>query len=297
LYPSKRAAWAAFLRHDDDVLHEVPPDVLATLARDPTIRVHRVKPIQFYTLLFQHRHPLLRDPRVRRALNIAIDREALVQRLFPDYAQQLDYVRLTTAPFSPEYWAVKGTGTPWPYDPAAARGLLAEAAQGRTDPIELRCLIVGQDELLSNMAALIETQLQRVHVRLRLEPVPLETFAARMTAGDFDLALTPMSMLSTSLWPYAMWASDQPDPMLRSGYSAADTALDALYHAPTPDAERAAAREVMDTMRRDPPAAFLMLAPITRAVHTNWIPNDAQRGFRLFMYRWTLKGFTPCGGS
>jgi peptide/nickel transport system substrate-binding protein len=295
LYPTNRAAWAAFLRHDADLLYDVPPDALASLAKDPDVRIDRRRPRQVYTLLFQHQHPLLRDVRVRQALNLAIDRDALVRRLFPDFAQLPEYTRLATAPFSPDYWAVKGAGSPWPYDPAAARTLLAQATAGRAGPIELTCLVPGPDELISNVAAVVETQLQRVHVRLRLETVPIDTFRARVGSGNFELAITPLTTGATTLYPHAFWHSQTP--IVRSGYHAADRELDAVYHAETPEAEQAAARDVIEIMRRDPPAAFLMPSPNVGAIHSKWIVPDERADFRPFLYRWTLEGFTPCGAS
>ncbi len=295
LYPSARAAWAAFLRHDADYLVDPPPDVLTSLAQDPGIHVHHFNPWQFYLLNFQVAHPALADVRVRQALNLAIDREALVQRLFADYAQQPEYTRLTTAPFAPGYWAAQDAAPAWPYDPAAARALLATARKGHHEPLELHCIVVGQVQVLSDIGAALEAQLERVHVRLRLEALPVAEYMQRVFSGDFELALSPMTMgYGGALWPYAVWRSRDDHPLLGSGYTATDAALDALYYATTPEAERQAAQEVVKTMRRNPPAAFLMPKPMVTASHAEWLIETSPVSTHDFADQWALKGFTPC---
>jgi ABC-type transport system substrate-binding protein len=298
LYPSARAAWAAFLRNEADFLYDVPPAAIPFLAQNPVIRVYRLQPWQLYVLGFQVQSPLLRDVRVRQALNLALDREALVRGVFPDYANMPEYGKLATAPFSPGYWAVQDAGPPWPYDPAAARALLAAANHGRTEPIEITCLTTNQFQPAADIAANLESQLQRVHVRLRIVPLPWQELYARLEKGDFETFVLPMTVSSGgSYWPHFFWSSGVPRSPLRSGYTSADTALDALYHAPSPEAERAAAHAVVETMRRDPPAVFLMPSPFVVAVQRDWVVPEDAVDIRRSLHQWTLKGFTPCGPS
>src|SRR5690606_27502548 len=61
-----------------------------------------------------------RDPRVRRALTLAIDRPAIIEALMYGFAQ-------SAAGMIPPYSPVAPDITPLPYDPEAARQLLAEA--------------------------------------------------------------------------------------------------------------------------------------------------------------------------
>jgi peptide/nickel transport system substrate-binding protein len=65
--------------------------------------------------------PPLDDARVRRALNLAIDREALLGTLLPEQS------RLATTLFPPATSGFNPDLKPHPYDPARARALLAEA--------------------------------------------------------------------------------------------------------------------------------------------------------------------------
>jgi peptide/nickel transport system substrate-binding protein len=80
-YDTARAAVAALLRDDVDVLYEVPPESRALLIGEEGVRVFpNVKPY-VVTLGFNHKHPVLRKRDVRLAMNIAIDRRVLVAQV------------------------------------------------------------------------------------------------------------------------------------------------------------------------------------------------------------------------
>jgi peptide/nickel transport system substrate-binding protein len=296
-YHSPRAAWAALLRNEADFLYEVPPAAVPLLARNPDIRMYPGRSQYIFTLGFQIHSPRLRDVRVRQALNLAIDRDALVRRVFADYEQLAGNAKPAAGPFSQDYWAAEDAGPMWPYDPAAARALLSAATHGGTKPLELVCLTSGDFPLFADLAAVLAVQLERVHVRLRLEPLPLQAFDARMGSGDFDLFAIPMRAGLSGLWPYIFWHSGSPQQLLKSGYASADADLDALATAATPEAERAAVRAVVETMHRDPPAAFVLPMPLVRAVRSTWQVPDDTPDIRYSLPRWTLKASTPCSGS
>jgi len=66
-------------------------------------------------------HPLLTDPRVRRAIAMAIDRKTIVDRLFAGKVPVADsFITAGEFGYDPKLGA-------WPFDPAGARALLAEA--------------------------------------------------------------------------------------------------------------------------------------------------------------------------
>jgi peptide/nickel transport system substrate-binding protein len=285
-FPSPRAAWAAFLRDEADMFYDVPPDALPLLAENADVQLFDTGPRYVFTIGFQQRHSLLRDPRVRQALNLAIDREAIVRRFFGTYGKAGD------GPFSSAYWAAQGAGTAWRYDPAAARALLKEATGGRTKPIELECITTNQFPAFADITAAIEGQLERVHVRLRIVALPMAELSQRLGTGDFELFTSPTLTGYGILGPYLFWHSGQALPA--GNYSAADAALDALRGAGSDDALRAGVREVLDVMHRDPPAAFVMALPSLRAVSRKWrVPPDEPDIRRTIGY-WTRAEAAPC---
>jgi ABC-type transport system substrate-binding protein len=298
-YPDPRASWAAFLRNEADFLYEVPTTAVGLLARNPNIRLYANNPGAVMAMGFQLRSPLLRDVRVRQAINLAIDRNELVQRVFGGYPPQIkSQIRPVIGPFAPSYWALENIGSStWRYDPVNARALLQAALPGRKDPIELRCLTTNQFPLPADITALLEAQLARVHIRLRLEALAVEPLERRFAAGDYDVFVSPMNAGRGGLWPYTFWHGGAENTLNRSGYTGADAQLDALYTAATPEAERAAVHDVLDAMYRDPPAAFLLPIPTIRAVRTRWHVPEDQLDIRASLSRWTIDPTAPCGAS
>jgi peptide/nickel transport system substrate-binding protein len=65
-----------------DFITDVPPDQFAAIERNARTRIEGGWITNHRLLVFDHNHPQLRDPRIRRALTHAIDREAIVQGLF-----------------------------------------------------------------------------------------------------------------------------------------------------------------------------------------------------------------------
>ena len=57
---------------------------------------------------------------LRRAMTLAIDREALVQDLLYGYG------RVSNGPLPSSWWGAERDRRPWPFDPDQARGLLAD---------------------------------------------------------------------------------------------------------------------------------------------------------------------------
>ena len=81
-YPSVRNAWADMLRDKVDMLYEVSFDALDSLRDAQHVSIFSfTRPYQFLVVL-NERSPKLRSPAVRRALNLAIDRSAVVRDAF-----------------------------------------------------------------------------------------------------------------------------------------------------------------------------------------------------------------------
>jgi len=66
----------------------------------------------------------LSDPRVRRALNLAVDRERMISQVLGGRAKPLN------GPFSDRHFGCDPRLAPYPYDPEQARSLLQEAGVG-----------------------------------------------------------------------------------------------------------------------------------------------------------------------
>ncbi|HSW51050.1 MAG TPA: peptide-binding protein [Bryobacteraceae bacterium] len=93
----------------------------------PHLAVHTFPALRFEYFGWNERLPLFDDDRVRNALGLALDREAMAVAAYEGFAVP------ATGPFPPVSWAVDPAVEPLGYDPERAKQLLAEAGWRDTD--------------------------------------------------------------------------------------------------------------------------------------------------------------------
>jgi peptide/nickel transport system substrate-binding protein len=132
--PQLAARIAALQSGDVDLITELSPDQIPEIAKHAGLEVVG-GPIQnLRVLCYDKTNPVLADPRVRRALSVAIDRELIVQALYGGRTRPAaTYMHPGFGPL----FAASRKGTP--YDPALAKALLRDAGY-RGDKIPYRIL-------------------------------------------------------------------------------------------------------------------------------------------------------------
>jgi peptide/nickel transport system substrate-binding protein len=171
----------------DFVQSAIDPDTVDWLARvAPNVTVTRVPSSNVQYMGLNLRHPALRDPRVRRALSSAIDRNAIVRTVLNDQARAAD----TLLP--PEHWAHTRPRRTTTYSPDVARTLLDAA--GLLDPDgdgPVARIVLSYktttDDLSRRIAETIASQLLVVGIRLEIRSYDWGTFFADVQRGDFHL--------------------------------------------------------------------------------------------------------------
>ena len=121
----------------------------------------------------------LGDVRVRRALNLAVDRETIVKTLLQGYGKP------TGQPFIPGWLGYDPEVKPFPYDPAQARKLLAES--GNPSGFEVTWNIsTGVFLADREIAEAASAMLGQVGVRVRLVPTERAKIQKDLQAATFD---------------------------------------------------------------------------------------------------------------
>jgi peptide/nickel transport system substrate-binding protein len=286
-YPTQRKAWAGMMRGDIDMLHEVSRDAVEFVEAETSVNTYSFPRPYYIPLAFNVRRPVLRDARVRQAINIAVDRSALVREGLRGRGTTSD------GPVHPQNWAYAPPEHPFAYDPAEARRLLDEAgylARRSSDaavPIrfQFRCLVFAEDQRFDRIALLVQKQLADVGIDMQLEPVPLEMLGKRAAAGDFDAFIMEMAGRSLSR-VYEFWRS-RDGAFLNSGYMTADTVLDRIRAASSDDEVRAGVRELGRVFRGDPPAAFLVWQEQSRSVVAKFdVVPEEKRDILTNLWMW-----------
>ena len=234
---------------------------------------------------------MLKDPEVRRAINEAIDRDALVRDGMAGRGRPAD------GPISPQNWVYSAPTAPLVFNPADARIRIEKIAarlgsktrMAGSTKLAFKCLVFAQDPRFERLAALVQKQLADVGIDMRLEPVPQKELVKRAMSGDFDAYLFEMAGRSMN-WVYEFWRYHDGG-MNNTGYRSADAILDRIRAALTEEEVREGAVELQRVMHDDPPAAFLVWQEQTRAVSTKFdVAAEPNRDILTNLWQWRLAG-------
>lgn len=135
-----------------------------------------------YTLLGMNvdREPF-NDPRVRQAINYAIDREEIVEAVHFGNG-------VPGGPLSPALvdWAVPVSDFAcYEHDPEQARALMAEA--GFPDSVDFEILTFGTMQVVLDTAQVLQAQLERAGFSVNVNVAEFGTFVQDWTNGNFDV--------------------------------------------------------------------------------------------------------------
>jgi peptide/nickel transport system substrate-binding protein len=121
MLPEPSSRIAALLSGEVQVIQEVPPDLVDRLKASPNVQVKTAEGTRSYEIEFNVKAEPFTDPRVRQAVNYAINWDPILRDIYHGYGR-----RLATA-FLPSGFGYDASLKPYPYDPAKARELLKQA--------------------------------------------------------------------------------------------------------------------------------------------------------------------------
>lgn len=171
--PEPTTLMAELLRGNLDYYIAPTADQAQEIDASPAARILSFPDRQFLMVGWNERRELFKDARVRRALTMAIDRQAIVQSVRRGYGE----LGNTTIP--PMFWNHDaGAGAGLKYDTAGAKRLLAEAgwqdrnrdgilenAQGR--PFSFTLITNQGNREREDISVIVQSQLRRVGIDVR----------------------------------------------------------------------------------------------------------------------------------
>ena len=249
----------------DFVIGRPPVSMVRQLLRTPGVRVSTSPSDGRSYLAFNLRRPPFNDPDLRRAVNLALDRRAIVDRGVSGYG--MPAVGFYTPAVA---WAYNGNARVPPQDVAAARRLVAAAAPVR--PIAFAFAAPPGAEP-TPIVAVIAEQLQAIGFRVEPTAIPPVDYLQTLTKGDsFDLVV--------------LGGSQGPDPdTMTSRFSTGGTLQIMGYSNPELDAVLARGGTLSDPVSRAAAyfraqeilAADLPIAPLFETIRFG-VYRDGLRG-------------------
>jgi len=171
--------------------YPMPPEAVAALRTKPSLEVTATPSIVLRYMSMNVQHKPFDNPKVRQAINYAIDRNALVKVAFNGFAVPADGI----VPQGVQYATRQ---TPWPYNPGIARELLKQA--GYPNGFESTLWSAFNDTTSQKAIQFIQQQLAQVGIKVQVQALESGQRVERVENAP-DPATAPVRMF------YVGWSS------------------------------------------------------------------------------------------
>jgi peptide/nickel transport system substrate-binding protein len=195
----------------DLLQNTVRMDLIEEVRGRPRVQIASRRSVILTYLMMNNADPVLRDPRVRRAIALAIDRPSIIAAKYGGHAQ------LATGLLPELHWAYAGDVPRYDHDPRRARALLDEAGYRDPDgagPRPRMTLVykTSSDAFRVAVARVLAAQLAEVGIDVDVRSFEFATFFADVKKGSYQLASMQSAELSEPDYYYFYFHSSRiPD--------------------------------------------------------------------------------------
>ncbi len=172
-----------------DLVSNIPPHEVARLKSNPRLQVQPVQGLRPIFLVLSPAYKPLDNPKVRRAITQAIDREGLIKHILEGNAYPLSGL------LSPQVFGYDPGAKAYPYDPEKAKQLLKEAGFGSGFELEYYSP-TGRYPKDLEIAQVIVEQLSRVGIKAILKTPEWSIFNTDYKNGKYPMYLTGRGSLT-----------------------------------------------------------------------------------------------------
>ena len=193
--PDASVRWAKLQKGECHVMPYPNPADLDAIRKDPKVQVLEQPGLNVGYLAYNTTKKPFDDVRVRKAVNMAIDKQAIIKAVY------LSAGVAATNPIPPSMWSYNKAIKDDPYDPAAAKKLLAEAGYPNGFSTDLWAMPVQRpyNPNAKRIAELMQADLDKVGIKAEIKSFEWGEYRKRMQAGEHQ-----MGMLG--------WTGDNGDP-------------------------------------------------------------------------------------
>jgi len=213
---------------------------------------------------YNQKNPIFRSKRVRQALTMLIDRERIRREVL------LGLAEIAVGPFFPGSRYADPAIRPWPFDPAAAKRLLAEEGwrdldgdgvlekEGRR--FSFTMLQVANHPTQEKIFPIIRESLAAAGIEMKIQTIEWSVYLQRLESRDYDACSLAWAS-SFDPDPYQVWHSSSiaPPGSNHIGYRNAelDRLIEEMRGTFDLDARAALARRIGAILHEEQPYTFL----------------------------------------
>ncbi len=171
-----------------DLIDVLFPNDLSRINKNPNLMINSIYGMNVCYVAFNITHKPLDNVKVRKALNLGVDKLRLTRMFyFGGYGVPTDRV------LSPAFWGFSAMPTPGNFQPARAKQILSEEGFAEGLNLKFVCIPMPRPYLPDNIgvAEEIKKQLANIGVNIQVSfPADWTEFQSILHKGDFDLALS-----------------------------------------------------------------------------------------------------------
>jgi len=228
------------------VSNPITPAVLPWLAKQENIEIRKKTGTNLSYIGFNMNDPVLADPKVRKAIAHAIDRDAVITHLLRGLGHKAESLLSPINPFFTEILSLS-------YDPELSKKLLDEAGYSAPSNGEARLTLTYKTSKNPTRKTIVEVfgeQLRKVGINLEIKSFEWGTFFADVKSGNFQMySLTWVGTVDPDIY-YYIFHSDSlpPDGANRGRY--VNPELDALLEAGRTETNFQKRKTIYDEVQR-----------------------------------------------
>ena len=182
--PDASVRWAKLQKDECHVMPYPNPADLPAMRKDPNVTVLEQPGLNIGYLAYNTTKKPFTDVRVRKAINMAINKKAIVDAVF------LGTGIAAINPIPPTMWSYNKSIKDDPYDPAAAKKLLAEAGFPDGFDTDLWAMPVQRpyNPNAKRIAELMQADLAKIGVKAKIVTYEWGEYRKRAQAGEHQMA-------------------------------------------------------------------------------------------------------------
>ena len=182
--PDASVRWAKLQKNECQVMPYPNPADLDAMRKDPNVTVLEQPGLNIGYLAYNTTKKPFTDVRVRKAVNMAINKKAIIDAVF------LSTGVAAINPIPPTMWSYNKSIKDDPYDPAAAKKLLAEAGYPNGFETDLWAMPVQRpyNPNAKRIAELMQADLAKVGIKAEIKSYEWGEYRKRAQAGEHQMA-------------------------------------------------------------------------------------------------------------